>query len=317
MTITDTPAPDLTQVKARQQQMWASGDFHLVATLRSSRSRTPSATPSTCRPRWRVLDVACGSGNAALAAARCGADVVGIDYVRLCSSAAGVVPRWKGSRSTCSRPTRSRSPSRTASSTPCCRSSARCSRRTSSGRRRAWPVCRPGGRSASSPGHRTGSWRGAQGRCRARAAAGGRRLSPALGNRVAPARALRRHRRQPRVHGADVHVALPLGRGVRRLLPHLLRPDVQGVRSRRRGWSRRALLRPGRSDRPARARTPARSRSPRRGWRRSPCAAATAEGVDVGRRRRPTRACLRRRSGRPGQYVVDEGQHGRMRGISR
>jgi cyclopropane fatty-acyl-phospholipid synthase-like methyltransferase len=28
---------------------------------------------------WRVLDVACGSGNAAIAAARCDCDVIGID----------------------------------------------------------------------------------------------------------------------------------------------------------------------------------------------------------------------------------------------
>ena len=30
---------------------------------------------------WRVLDVATGSGNAAIAAARLGCEVVGIDYV--------------------------------------------------------------------------------------------------------------------------------------------------------------------------------------------------------------------------------------------
>ena len=80
MTITDSPAPDLTQVKARQQQMWASGDFHAVATL------IQPVADALCdavdlQAGWRVLDVACGSGNAALAAARCGADVVGIDYV--------------------------------------------------------------------------------------------------------------------------------------------------------------------------------------------------------------------------------------------
>jgi SAM-dependent methyltransferase len=73
-------AADLTQVKQRQQQMWASGDFHAVGTL------IQPVADALCdaaglRAGWRVLDVACGSGNAALAAARCGCDAVGIDYV--------------------------------------------------------------------------------------------------------------------------------------------------------------------------------------------------------------------------------------------
>jgi ubiquinone/menaquinone biosynthesis C-methylase UbiE len=80
MTGTETAAPDLTQVKQRQQQMWASGDFHAVAT------RIQPVADMLCdavdlQAGWRVLDVACGSGNAAIAAARCGCDVVGIDYV--------------------------------------------------------------------------------------------------------------------------------------------------------------------------------------------------------------------------------------------
>ena len=80
MTTTDTPAPDLAQVKQRQQKMWASGDFHAVATL------IQPVADALCeavdlQAGWRVLDVACGSGNAAIAAARCGCDVVGIDYV--------------------------------------------------------------------------------------------------------------------------------------------------------------------------------------------------------------------------------------------
>ena len=79
MTTTDT-APDLAQVKERQQTMWASGDFHAVAAL------IQPAADELCRAvdlqaGWRVLDVATGSGNAAIAAARCGCDVVGIDYV--------------------------------------------------------------------------------------------------------------------------------------------------------------------------------------------------------------------------------------------
>ena len=68
MTTTDTPAPDLAQVKQRQQKMWASGDFHAVAidlyrrvvTIRSWselrttwavwRRRPRSTEPSTSSP---------------------------------------------------------------------------------------------------------------------------------------------------------------------------------------------------------------------------------------------------------------------------
>jgi SAM-dependent methyltransferase len=72
--------PDLGEVKQRQQQMWASGDFHVVAALIQP---VADALVDALDPRadWRVLDVACGSGNAAIAAARCGCDVVGVDYV--------------------------------------------------------------------------------------------------------------------------------------------------------------------------------------------------------------------------------------------
>jgi ubiquinone/menaquinone biosynthesis C-methylase UbiE len=80
MAITESAAPDLTQVKQRQQQMWSSGDFHAVATL------IQPVADELCnivdlQAGWRVLDVACGSGNAAIAAARCGCLVAGVDYV--------------------------------------------------------------------------------------------------------------------------------------------------------------------------------------------------------------------------------------------
>ena len=80
MTITDTAAPDFAAVKRRQQQTWASGDFAVVA------SRIVLLAEHLCdtadlQAGWRVLDVATGSGNAAIAAARHGCDAVGIDYV--------------------------------------------------------------------------------------------------------------------------------------------------------------------------------------------------------------------------------------------
>ena len=73
-------APALAAVKERQQATWASGDFSVVAARIVYQAELLCET-ADLQAGWRVLDVATGSGNAALAAARRGCDVVGVDYV--------------------------------------------------------------------------------------------------------------------------------------------------------------------------------------------------------------------------------------------
>jgi ubiquinone/menaquinone biosynthesis C-methylase UbiE len=72
--------PDLAAIKQRQQATWASGDYHMIGTQILLQSELLIETLDL-HSTDRVLDVATGSGNAALAAARRGCQVVGIDYV--------------------------------------------------------------------------------------------------------------------------------------------------------------------------------------------------------------------------------------------
>jgi len=72
--------PDLGAIKQRQQQTWASGDFAAVATPMTIVGEMLCEAVDL-RAGSTVLDVACGSGNAALAAARRFCAVTGVDYV--------------------------------------------------------------------------------------------------------------------------------------------------------------------------------------------------------------------------------------------
>jgi SAM-dependent methyltransferase len=73
--------PDLEQATAVQQTMWAKGDFAEVAPLVVPVSEK-LADSLKLLPDERVLDVACGSGNCALAAARrTWGNVTGADFV--------------------------------------------------------------------------------------------------------------------------------------------------------------------------------------------------------------------------------------------
>ena len=74
------PAPDLKAIKAKQQAMWASGDFAVIGTtLQIVGEQLCEALD--LRAGMKVLDVAAGNGNATLAAARRWCDVTSTDYV--------------------------------------------------------------------------------------------------------------------------------------------------------------------------------------------------------------------------------------------
>jgi ubiquinone/menaquinone biosynthesis C-methylase UbiE len=75
-----TTTLDLEAIKTRQQATWASGDFSVVASRIALVSEL-LADAAELRAGWHVLDVATGSGNSAIAAARYGTHVVGTDYV--------------------------------------------------------------------------------------------------------------------------------------------------------------------------------------------------------------------------------------------
>src|SRR4051812_23092580 len=71
---------DLSAVKTRQQAMWASGDFAVIGTTLQIVGELVCEAVDV-RAGERVLDVAAGNGNAALAAARRFARVTSTDYV--------------------------------------------------------------------------------------------------------------------------------------------------------------------------------------------------------------------------------------------
>jgi SAM-dependent methyltransferase len=73
-------AVDYRGLTERQQATWATGDFNEVARQIMGVSELLVADVDP-RPGQRVLDVACGSGNAALVAARRYCDTSGVDYV--------------------------------------------------------------------------------------------------------------------------------------------------------------------------------------------------------------------------------------------
>jgi SAM-dependent methyltransferase len=70
----------LDGIKAKQQKTWSSGDYGAVAALIHPIAED-LVQAADLSAGSRVLDVATGTGNAAIAAARCRCDVTGVDYV--------------------------------------------------------------------------------------------------------------------------------------------------------------------------------------------------------------------------------------------
>jgi ubiquinone/menaquinone biosynthesis C-methylase UbiE len=69
---------DLEKLKAGMRKTWMAGDFGQIARY-SARSAEQFVDRLNIQPGMRVLDVACGTGNLAIPAARKGARVSGVD----------------------------------------------------------------------------------------------------------------------------------------------------------------------------------------------------------------------------------------------
>ena len=79
-TTQSTASVDYEAIKSRQQVTWSSGDYAVIGTRLQIVGETLCEAVDVAAGE-RVLDVAAGNGNASLAAARRGGDVVATDYV--------------------------------------------------------------------------------------------------------------------------------------------------------------------------------------------------------------------------------------------
>src|SRR5439155_12256430 len=69
---------DVEALKERLRSTWAAGDFGIVARLVEEANEEIVARLDI-KPGTQALDVACGTGNSAIPAAKRGADVTGVD----------------------------------------------------------------------------------------------------------------------------------------------------------------------------------------------------------------------------------------------
>lgn len=86
---------DLPALKARMKALWTAGDFGQVA-LYIADEEERFVARLKLQPGMKLLDVACGSGNTAIPAARAGAIVTGLDLAPNLLSAAKERARKEG-----------------------------------------------------------------------------------------------------------------------------------------------------------------------------------------------------------------------------
>src|SRR5579872_3039125 len=72
------PTNAFEQLKKRMRETWMAGDFGRIARI-SAHGAEEFVDRLPIGPGVRVLDVACGTGNLAIPAARKGAEVTGLD----------------------------------------------------------------------------------------------------------------------------------------------------------------------------------------------------------------------------------------------
>jgi ubiquinone/menaquinone biosynthesis C-methylase UbiE len=77
---TSVQSVDLGAVKTRQQATWSDGNYSVIGSTLSLIAEV-LVDSADLAAGSRVLDIATGNGNAALAAARIGCEVTGVDYV--------------------------------------------------------------------------------------------------------------------------------------------------------------------------------------------------------------------------------------------
>ena len=73
-----TAAPDFAQLKSNLKSIWMAGDFGQIANY-AVQAGVEFIGRTQIKPGARLLDVACGTGNVSLPAARAGATVTGVD----------------------------------------------------------------------------------------------------------------------------------------------------------------------------------------------------------------------------------------------
>src|SRR5258708_19498843 len=73
-----TVLPDLAKLKSGMKAAWMAGDFGQIANYISGEAEKFVARLDL-KPGTRLLDVACGTGNSAIPAAKAGAQVTGVD----------------------------------------------------------------------------------------------------------------------------------------------------------------------------------------------------------------------------------------------